>query len=111
MECLDAHGAASPEPLGPARSEEVDTPQKMNALLHAAGFSEARAWLEDLVCVIDAEHLFRLKTSVGSSKWRFDSLRPDTRRSCIAEARRRMEALREGEFVARGSVVYAVACR
>jgi len=107
-DCLDAHGAMTPDPATETRHERVDTPQKMETLLHDAGFASARCWEDELVYTIDAEHLLQLKTSLGSSKPRFDSLDPLARTACVAEARRRMTELAPEDFVARGRVVYSV---
>jgi SAM-dependent methyltransferase len=106
--CLDAHGAVAPDPAAEARHDPVDTPEKMKALLHEAGFEIARAWMDEMVASIEAEHLILLKTRMGSSKPRFDSLEPGARETCVAEARRRMEKLAPRDFVARGKIVYAV---
>jgi hypothetical protein len=109
-ECLDAHGATSPDPATETRHDPVDTPQKMEALLGDAGFTSPRSWADDLVCTLDAEHLLSLKTSLGSSKPRFDSLAPVVRTACVAEGRRRMKELAPEDFVARGRIVYSVGC-
>ena len=87
----------------------MDTPEKMDVLLQIAGFTSPRSWADDLVSTLDLEHLLRLRTSMGSTKPRFDSLDPLTREACVATARRRMEGLTCEDFVARGRVVYAVA--
>lgn len=108
-ECLNAHGALSPEPDAQARHELVDTPEKVEALLYEAGFSSARSWAEDLVHTIDAELLISLRTSLGVSKRRFDSLAPGAQEACAADARRQMRSLSPEDFVARGRVIYAVA--
>lgn len=108
-ECLDAHGAAPPDSAVEARHEAVDTPDKVEALLRMAGFRSPRAWTDPLFASIGVDHLLRLKTSMGSSKPRFDGLAPDAREACVAEARRRMGRLAPEDFMARGTVVYSVA--
>ncbi|MGH2570875.1 MAG: hypothetical protein ACRDGR_06595, partial [bacterium] len=92
-----------------ARHDAVDSPEKVEALLRAAGFGSVRCWSEELVRSIDPEHLIRLKTSMGSTKPRFDSLAPRAQELCIAAARARMERLSPEGFVARARVVYSVA--
>jgi len=109
-ECLDDHGAMKPDPATETRHDRVDTPQKMETLLRDAGFASTRCWENELVYTIDAEHLLQLKTSLGSSKPRFDSLAPLVRMACVAEGRRRMTELAPEDFVARGRIVYSVAC-
>ena len=107
-ECLDAHGATSPDPATTTRHDHVDTPNKMETLLRDAGFASERCWTDDLVWTIEAEHLIRLKTSLGSSKPRYDSLDPLVREACVAEARERMSELAPDDFVAEGKVIYSV---
>jgi len=106
--CLDEHGAQEPDPATAARDAAVDTPEKLETLLRAAGFASARAWRGDLADTIGLEHLVRLKTRMGKEKSRFDSLAQDAREACVASARRRMGELGPADFVARGKVVYAV---
>ena len=106
---LDAHGAAPVDPAVETRHGAVDTPEKMETLLRVAGFTSPRSWADDLVSTIDLEHLLRLRTSMGCAKPRFDSLDSMTREACVATARSRMQGLACEDFVARGSIVYAVA--
>jgi SAM-dependent methyltransferase len=108
VECLDAHGARPNDPDVTARHDAVDAPSKMEALLNGAGFTVARSWEEELVDRFDLERLLRLKTNLGASKPRFDSLEPAAQEACLQEARRRMGALTPGDFVARGRVIYSV---
>ncbi len=109
IECLDAHGAIQADPAVEARHESVDTPGKMESLLRVAGFEAPHGWVEELVSTIDLEHLLRLRTSMGSSKPRFDGLDPLAREACVASARGRLEQLAPEGFVARGNIVCAVA--
>jgi SAM-dependent methyltransferase len=110
-ECLDAHGATPVDPVTVSRHDLVDTTEKMRGLLVEAGFVDILCWAEDLVHRIDADHLLRLRTSLGSMKPRFDSLARDARVACLAEARRRMEGMRSEAFVARAELIYSVARR
>ena len=109
LDCLDEFGAIGPDPASEARHATVDAPAKMEKLLGAAGFHSPRAWEDDLIGVLDEDHLVRLKTNLGSSKARFDSLTPEAATACLSEARRRMKALEPEGFVGRARVVYAVA--
>jgi SAM-dependent methyltransferase len=110
-ECLDKHGAIPPDPAAETRHEAVDSPDKMEALLTTTGFAEVRAWVDDPTYTLDAEHLICLKTSLGSSKPRFDSLSPAAASACLEEARQRMRDLEPEDFVARGRVVYTLGSR
>lgn len=108
-ECLDAHGAAAVDPATQARHDLVDTPEKMENLLREAGFHDICAGTSDLVYTIELEHLLRLKTSLGSSKPRYDGLDTKARAACVADARRRMQELAPDDFVARGKIIFALA--
>ena len=108
-ECLDARGATKPDTAMEARHEAVDAPEKMEALVRDAGFASVRSWTGPLTCTIDRERLLRLRTHLGSSKPRYDSLAPQDREACMAEARSRMMELAPEDFVARGKVVHTVA--
>jgi SAM-dependent methyltransferase len=108
-QCLDTHGADPADPTGAARHETVDTADKVAALLREAGFPSPRCWTGDLVVTLDDEHLIRLKTSMGSSKPRFDSLAPEAQAACVADARRRMSQMGSADFVASAKLVYTVA--
>jgi SAM-dependent methyltransferase len=107
-ECLDQHGAIPPDPALDARDEAVGSPGSMVALLTSAGFASPRAWADDLVCAIDAEHLVQLRTRMGSSKARFDSLSPAQATACLEAARAGFGSLGPDAFIARGRVVYAI---
>ena len=109
VECLDAHGAPPTDPAIITRHDAVDSPSKMETLLHGAGFRGIRSWEEELVDGFDIDRLLRLKTNLGASKPRFDGLDPAAREACLGSARGRLEGLTAEDFVARGKVVYSVA--
>jgi len=106
---LDAHDAP---PLDDskdlARHDLVDTPEKVAALLERAGFRAIRTWPAPLEHAFDREHLLRLRTGVGRQKTRFDSLDEAARISCLERATLRFAALGPEDFIARGTVVYAI---
>lgn len=108
-ECLNAHDATKADPATETRHDPVNTPQKMETILRAAGFTSVRCWADDLVSSIDLEHLIRLKTSLGPPKLRFDSLAPLAQDACVMGARARMEWLAPEDFLSRDRIVYAVA--
>jgi SAM-dependent methyltransferase len=109
-EALDAHGAPPLEAFSDlAQHELVDTPDKLEGLFARAGWISIRAWQEPVERRLDLEQLVRLRTEVGRSKRRFDALPPDHRAACLASARVRLERLPAEAFLARGSVVHAVA--
>jgi SAM-dependent methyltransferase len=107
--CLDERGATAPDPVTRPSDDLLNTPEKMSALLSAGGFDTVRAWADDLVTVLDLEHLLKLRTSMGDEKARFDSLDDQTRSDCLAAARQRLQTLTPTDFMATGTIVYAVA--
>ena len=108
-ECLDAFGAEQADPALVSRHDRVDTTEKIAAFLADAGFHDAECWVDDLAYRFSTEQLLRLRTSMGSLKPRFDSLTSMSRAACLAEARRRMEAMPSEAFVARARLVYSIA--
>ncbi|MDZ4806480.1 MAG: class I SAM-dependent methyltransferase [Candidatus Eisenbacteria bacterium] len=108
-ECLDAHGAAEIDPSAAAQHDRFNTSEKLKRLFEDGGFSSVRSWEEERVPMIEREHLLSLRTQMGSSKPRFDSLSPENQRACLAEATRRMDRLSSENFVARGRTVHTVA--
>jgi SAM-dependent methyltransferase len=108
-ECLDQHGAMPADPATDARHDALDGPEKLAALLNRAGLATPRAWADELVATIEAEHLVRIKTGIGSSKVRFDSMPPEAATACVVETRGRFEDLAPEDFVARAPIVYATA--
>jgi SAM-dependent methyltransferase len=108
-DCLDAHGAAPPDPATQARHDPLNAPEKVSDLLRSVGFSRVRAWTEDLVHTIPIDTALALRMRMGSEKPRFDSLSGSTQETCVQAARRQMEELTAEDFIARGAVVYAVA--
>lgn len=93
----------------PGAFSAVDAPAKMEELLVGAGYTIVRSWEEELADRFDANRLLRLRTSLGSSRPRFDSLAPAAREACLDSARRRMECLTADDFIARGKVIYSIA--
>ena len=107
--CLDDFGADPADSAAASRHDRVDTTGRMEALLEEAGFGEVDCWNEEIEERIDAEHLLRLRTSLGGALPRFESLAPETRESCLVQARRVMERLDADAFVARARLVYSIA--
>jgi ubiquinone/menaquinone biosynthesis C-methylase UbiE len=108
-QCLDDHGAAPPDPVTEALDDLLNTPEKLDQLLRAAGFETIRVWTDNLATTIGLEHLLSLKTRMGSEKARFDSLDEAARAHCVASARQRLQALASTDFTATAQIVYALA--
>lgn len=105
---LDSCGAPPPDPAAEARHAALDRPEKVEAMLLAAGFHGVRSWPGELEYSFDPRHFLRLRTRMGASRTRLESLPPDVRERFLAEFRRRMETLTPADFLARGAVVHAV---
>ena len=107
-ECLDQFGATEADPAMVSRHDRVDSVEKMRAVFHEAGFEDVACWVDELVYRMEPHHLLRLRTSLGSTKPRFDSLSPDAQVSCLSLARARMEAMPSSAFMARAKLIFSV---
>ena len=111
-EALDFHGAPPLDAEKIAtRHDLVDSPEKMESLLKRAGFASARAWQEPCQQMIEADHLVRLRTTLGRTRPRYDGLDPQRRESCLRWARERLSSLRPEDFLVKGMVIYAMGLR
>jgi len=109
---MNAHGApAADETTDLALHERVDTPEKMQSMLAAAGFVEIRSWSLRWERAISADHLTRLRTRVGRHKGRIDRMDQPARDACLHTVKRRLAALGPEDFIARAAIVYAMATR
>ncbi len=109
---LENHGAVPGESLARlARHDLTDSPEKVLGLLQSAGFVSARAAVREFTHRIDPEEFIRLRSLVGCTRQRLESLDEDTRRRCVAQARKRLSNLSTDDFVLRISVVFAYAAR
>jgi len=107
-ECLDAHGADTPDPITLSRHDLVDTPDKMDTLFHEAGFAHIRSWLGNLEYELTVDEFLRLRVNLGRTRPRYDSLSSQAQASCVAETRGRLETLPPGKLMSRIQVVYTV---
>ena len=107
---LDVHGAVPGESLGRiARHELMDSPEKVQGLLESTGFLSARAEVREFTHRIEPDEFVRLRTGVGSTRQRLESLDEDTRRRCVARSRERLSHLSDDDLVLRMQVVFASA--
>ena len=107
-ECMDSRGAEPVPADYVARLARVDAPAKMETMLKEAGFDVVEVRQSERTATFEMEDLIRMRTQMGASMTRFDSLAPDAQADCIAEARQRMKQLEVGAFVAHWKVVSAV---
>jgi ubiquinone/menaquinone biosynthesis C-methylase UbiE len=93
---LDEYGAAS-DPA-PSRLELMDTPEKLLVLLEDAGFQDVRAATDREPESLALEDFLEVRTRIGRSKSRFESLSPDIRTAMLTQARERLSELPPEEF-------------
>ena len=110
MEELDARGA---EPADPAftNHEPVDSPEKMRALLEAAGFSGIQTWTARFAHPYDPAQFVAIRTARGSSRRRFESLDPGGRATFLDRVGARLSGMTQADFVDRAELTYAIAVR
>jgi ubiquinone/menaquinone biosynthesis C-methylase UbiE len=107
---LDAHGAVPGASLGRiARHDLMDSPEKIQGLLESAGFVSMRAVVQEFTHRIDLEEFIRLRTGVGGTRQRLESLDEGGRRRCVARARERLLNLSADDLVLRMPIVLASA--
>ena len=107
-EQLDAWGAWDPSPQA-RRDELTDTPDKVAALLAAAGLGRQRVWIEHVEHQWDVTRFVGLRTRFGTTKRKLDTLDPDKRQAFVAFITQRMEQLEAAAFLSRAEAICAVA--
>jgi SAM-dependent methyltransferase len=102
---LDEHGAASnPPPWG---LELMDTAEKLAGLLEDAGFGDVRTAIDREPEPLTLEEFLEIRTRIGRSKRRFESLAPEERTAVLARARERLAGLRPEDFTDPQVAVFA----
>jgi SAM-dependent methyltransferase len=96
FDLLDEHGAPS-DPV-PSKLEVMDTPEKLAGLLRAAGFHDVRTAIDREPQPFTLEEFLVVRTKIGRSKRRFDSLPPKARAEVLAQARERLAGLPPESF-------------
>jgi ubiquinone/menaquinone biosynthesis C-methylase UbiE len=91
FDLLDEHGAAS-DPV-PSNVELMDTPEKMAGLLEDAGFHDVRTAIDREPQPMTPDEFLEVRTRLGRSKRRFESLGPEARAEVVAQARERLAGL------------------
>ena len=107
---LDAAGAA-PDPRDPIvmQQEKMDTPEKMSALLAAAGYTALRAWTRVFEHRWTVDEVVQVQLGCGMSARRIANLSPEAAAACEARVRRRMALLPAEALVHRPEVLFATA--
>jgi SAM-dependent methyltransferase len=105
---LDAHGADAATPVLDHKGA-MDSSEKMEALLRAAGYASPEVWIDQLEYRWNLEKFIRRQLSMGLNRRRFESIDPERQRAFLAVARRRLELLDPESLVHRSKLVYATA--
>lgn len=92
-------------------SQLVNTPQKVNSELQAAGFTVAVSRVESFVERPTCEEFVARRTSLGWCGHRWESLEQERRQALLGKACRRLEGLSPEEFEEESEVIITVAER
>jgi ubiquinone/menaquinone biosynthesis C-methylase UbiE len=107
---LDAAGAAEfTEKL--SWHEFVNTPEKLKKELHAAGLRSIASRVEPFVERPTCEEFIARRTSLGNSRYRWESLGPEARQALLGTAFRRLEEMSPEDFEEESEVIVTVAER
>jgi len=112
LEELDAFGAA-PDPVAGSAdgSEQVNSPNKMRAILGEAGFENIEVEVVPWEQRWDLDEFIDYRTRLGASRRRLATLDPEARSACLARMRERLSSLPEDSLVDRDQVVLSTAVR
>lgn len=107
---LDAHGAApDPRDASVMRQAEMDTPEKLERLLSAAGYVSVRVWGRAFEYRWAVDGLMALQLTCGMAARRVVSLPGARRAACESSVKERLESLPEADLAQRSEVLFAVA--
>lgn len=109
---LDREGA-DPDPRDPGVMQQasMDTPEKLERLLGAAGFASTHVWRTTVAHQWTLDDLLAMQLGCGMPARRLATLPADTRAQCQARVRTRLERLKPSELEYRAEVLLAVASR
>lgn len=102
---LDEHGAV-PDP-SPSKLDLMDTPDKLAGLLEDAGFRDVRTAIDREPQPMTVEEFLEVRTRLGRSRCRFESLAPEVRTEVVARARERLAGLPPESFTDPQVAVFA----
>jgi SAM-dependent methyltransferase len=105
---LDQVGALDPSPH-PKRDELMDSPGKVRRLLDASGFVPGRVWTERVEYHWTLPRFAGLRTGMGVTKRKLETLAPETRRACLDRIEARMSRLSSLDLLCRGTAICATA--
>ena len=94
---LDVRGAGELEPA--TDHSRTDNPAKMAALLEASGFTDPRTEVVRSEHPVTLEEFVALRTRIGASAYRLQTLPEEEQAACVAAATARVSALPPEELV------------
>ncbi len=107
---LDARGATPLQELEHlAQHELMDSIAKVEILLRASGFDDLDVGQRTFAYPMTAESMLQLKTRLGRSRRRLESLHDQARQECVTRVRERFAALSAAEMMLRLPVILAAA--
>jgi SAM-dependent methyltransferase len=101
-------GAAGVGTVEPIRHDLLDTPERVVAVLEAAGYGGVRVWAIRQQIPSDAETFLDMLTRFGGVR-RLATLEPPALQACLARVRTRYATLAPEDFTDPSEVVYATA--
>jgi SAM-dependent methyltransferase len=96
VDLLDEYGAPSEQAT--PKVDLMDTPEKLVGLLKNAGFRDVRTATDAEPVPMTLDEFLEVRSLIGRSKRRLQSLAPDVRTALLSEARKRLEKLRPEDF-------------
>jgi ubiquinone/menaquinone biosynthesis C-methylase UbiE len=106
IEELDACAAAPAAPQMMSNHDPVSTPERMRGLLQRAGFGSIRTWSHPFGHAYTLEEFMTVRTKLGWSKRRVDSLPPEAREAFLCRARLRLEKMGPRDFVDDAEIIF-----
>jgi SAM-dependent methyltransferase len=109
VEELDSCGAPPAVPQMMSNHDLVRTPARVRSLLRRAGFGSIRTWQHRFGHAYTLEELMAVRTKLGWSKRRVESLAPEARETFLRRARLRLERMSPRDFVDDAEIIFATA--
>ncbi|MFY9587009.1 MAG: methyltransferase domain-containing protein [Actinomycetota bacterium] len=104
---LDAHGAPEDRAV-PQGREDIDTPEKLSALLNEAGFASPMVWTDRLAHQWNPDDWLEFIRH-GRRRLRLDAMPGEARERCLARVTERLATLTHEQLTERSEVIFATA--
>ncbi len=110
LEELDAHGAG-PADVSFANHEPVGSPERMRDLLARACYGGIHTWTAPFDYQYELEEFITIRTTRGTTRRRFESMRPERRAAFLRRLRDRLAGMRSLDLLDQATLTYAIATR